>query len=214
MSEYLQNPLQPQQFRTADRFAEQAMKKKGSEFIARVFPLFGGEGYLTHLTALRKKYYDATHHCFAVKTIKEGVKYSDDGEPSGTAGVRILQAIDHFDLTEVLVVVTRYYGGTKLGVGPLGKAYYQSALDALSTIGTKEYHLYEKMRITFPHEFISSFYRISDRYSVRKEDEIYLEEVEQILWIRSDQTDSLRTELTESFSGRVKFKDMEEFGYY
>lgn len=214
MSEYFLKPVKLQQFRTPDRFSELAMKEKGSEFIARVFPLFGGEGYLPHLTSLRKQFYDATHHCYAAKTLKEGVKYSDDGEPGGTAGVRILQAIEHFDLTEVLVVVTRYYGGTKLGVGPLGKAYYQSSHDALGSAGVREYHLFEKMKITFPHEFISNFYRIAGRYSVRKEEEIYLEEVEQILWVRGDQTESLMTELTESFSGRVQFKNLEEFGYF
>lgn len=214
MSEYLQKPALPQHFRTTERSTELTLKGKGSEFIARVFPLFEGEGYLTHLNLLRKQFYDATHHCYAVKTLKEGVKYSDDGEPGGTAGVRILQAIEHFGLTEVLVVVTRYYGGTKLGVGPLGKAYYQSAHDALALAGIKEYHLFEKIKITFPHEFISSFYRITSRYSVRKEDEIYLEEVKQILWVRSDQTALLNAELTESFSGRVQFSNLEETGYF
>lgn len=214
MSEYFQRSLHPQQFLTAERSAEQVMKEKGSEFIARVFPLFGGDGYLTHLSALRKQFYDATHHCYAVKTLKEGVKYSDDGEPGGSAGVRILQAIEHFDLTEVLVVVTRYYGGTKLGVGPLGKAYYQSAHDALASAGVREYHLFEKMKIIFPHEFISNFYRIAGRFSVRKEEEIYLEEVEQIIWVRADHSEQLTAELTESFSGRIQIKNLEELEYF
>lgn len=214
MSQYLQKPTSIKQFLTPERHTELTLKEKGSEFIARVFPLFGGESYQNHLAGLRKQFYDATHHCYAVKTLKEGVKYSDDGEPGGTGGVRILQAIEHFAITEVLVVVTRYYGGTKLGVGPLGKVYYQSAHDALALTGVKEYHLFEKIKITFPHEFISSFYRITARYAVRKEEEIYLEEVEQTLWIREDQLKPLEQELTESFSGRLQFRDLEDAGYF
>ncbi|MCB9247399.1 MAG: YigZ family protein [Ignavibacteriales bacterium] len=60
-------------------------------------------------------------------------KYSDDGEPNGTAGLRIYNAINHFELNNVLVVVVRYFGGTKLGVGPLGKAYYNCALEVLDS---------------------------------------------------------------------------------
>ena len=87
-------------------------------------------------------------------------KYSDDGEPSGTAGIRIYNAIEHFDLQNILVIVTRYYGGVKLGVGPLGKAYYQSAYEALKQSEILEKTYYLKIKISYDYNFIKSIHKV------------------------------------------------------
>lgn len=118
---------QLEQILTIGKFHETSFKEKGSVFTGQAFPVSSEQDVTRILSEIRKKYYDATHHCYGYKLLDGQFRYSDDGEPSGTAGIRILNAIDHFELFNVLVVVIRYYGGTKLGVGPLGKAYYSSA---------------------------------------------------------------------------------------
>ncbi|MDZ7765436.1 MAG: YigZ family protein [Melioribacteraceae bacterium] len=107
-------------------------------FIGYAAPCKNDEEAEQILEGKKKQYYDATHNCYAYKILPESIKYLDDGEPSGTAGIRILNAIQHFDLTNLIVISTRYFGGTKLGVGPLGKAYYNSAL--LYTQRCKDYN--------------------------------------------------------------------------
>ena len=119
--------------RTIEGFTEAGIKEKGSVFTGQAYFIANSEDCITKLNEIRKQFYDATHHCYCYKLNSGETKYSDNGEPSGTAGVRILNAIEHYDLTDILVVVIRYFGGTKLGVGPLGKAYYESALNVLKS---------------------------------------------------------------------------------
>ncbi|MEJ2053208.1 MAG: YigZ family protein, partial [Calditrichaceae bacterium] len=91
------------------------IKVKGSKFISAVFPVSSKEEAETVYADIKKKYYDATHNCFAYRINANNFRYSDDGEPNGTAGKPILQIIDNKGMNEILCVVTRYFGGTKLG---------------------------------------------------------------------------------------------------
>ena len=131
--------------------SEFKIKEKGSLFIGLSLPVNYEEEAINLLNSTKKKYYDATHHCFSYKLAEGLFKYSDDGEPSGTAGIRIYNAQNHYELSNLITIVVRYFGGTKLGVGPLGKAYYEAALQNLdaSTIVTKELH----QEITFEYKF-------------------------------------------------------------
>ena len=104
---------------------------KGSRFIAAIFPVSDEEEAKTLLAAIRKKYYDATHNCYAWRIHPSLEKSSDDGEPSGSAGKPILQVLKGSGLTNAMAVVTRYFGGTKLGVGGLVRAYSEAASMAL-----------------------------------------------------------------------------------
>ena len=99
----------PEQIKTIKDFRQASIKEKASEFIAIVYPVDNKETAVNKLNEIRKKYYDASHHCFAYKLKNGDEKYSDDGEPNGTAGLRILNAIEHFDLTNVLLIVVRYF---------------------------------------------------------------------------------------------------------
>ena len=123
--------IEPAKILTVKEFYESKFKQKGSIFVGQAYPAGQEKQAEEILELVRKKYHDATHHCYAYRVYAKEEKYSDDGEPSGTAGVRILNAIHHLDLYNVLVISIRYFGGVKLGVGPLGKAYYQSALQTL-----------------------------------------------------------------------------------
>jgi len=108
------------------------LKEKKSVFLAKAFPVSNEGNVNIILNDMKKKYYGASHRCYAYRLLSGKSKFSDAGEPSGTAGIRLLNAIDHYQLQNCLVVVIRYFGGIKLGVGPLGKAYYASAINALA----------------------------------------------------------------------------------
>ena len=103
--------------------------EKKSRFIANVVPVHSEEEAMAEIEKFRKKYYDARHNVFAfqVGNEKQLQRYSDDGEPSGTAGMPVLDVIRGRDIHDVLIVVTRYFGGTLLGTGGLVRAYGQSA---------------------------------------------------------------------------------------
>jgi len=111
---------------------------KGSRFIAQIFPVESKEDAEEKYTTVKKQFYDATHNCFAYRIDEHTFRYSDDGEPSGTAGKPILQVLESRDLFEVLCVVTRYFGGKKLGTGGLIRAYADAAKEALKNLKIKE----------------------------------------------------------------------------
>lgn len=145
-------------------YSESKMKEKGSTFIGQAFYAEDEENALAKLNEIRKKFYDATHNCWAYRIYKDRFKYSDDGEPGGTAGIRIYNAIEHFDIQNILLVVTRYYGGVKLGAGPLGKAYYQSAFDALKDADAVERTKYQKIKISYDYSFVKTLHKLIADY--------------------------------------------------
>lgn len=109
-------------------------KVKGSRFIATVSPANSKWEAIAFIDTIKAEFFDATHNCWAYRIGYEGLEYrsSDDGEPSGSAGKPILFAIQKHDLTDIAVVVTRYFGGTKLGIGPLARAYTDSTNNVLN----------------------------------------------------------------------------------
>lgn len=113
--------------------SEGIYKEKGSKFIAIAQPVLSEEEVKIRLEEIRKAYHDARHHCFAYRLGFEGEVYrvNDDGEPSGSAGLPIYGQIRSAELTNVLIVVVRYFGGTKLGVSGLIRAYKTSAKEAV-----------------------------------------------------------------------------------
>lgn len=111
------------------------MKVKGSRFLGAVFAAGDDAAVAAALDEVRRRHHGATHHCWAARVGPPGApveRSEDDGEPSGTAGAPLLAALRHEDLHEALVVVTRYFGGTKLGTGGLARAYAEAARAALA----------------------------------------------------------------------------------
>ncbi|MDQ7817030.1 MAG: YigZ family protein [Melioribacteraceae bacterium] len=159
----------PAHITTVSGSIEFRLKEKGSLFIAEVFHVEMEADVHEILIKVRKKYYDSTHNCYAYKFADESFKYSDDGEPSGTAGIRILNAINHENLFNVLVIVTRYFGGTKLGIGPLGKAYYEAAVETLIKIDKKSQQLHTKTTIKYDYEFSNLVHRLISNFSAKIE---------------------------------------------
>lgn len=192
------------QINTIKEFSEFRFKEKGSLFIGQAFLISSSEEAEQLLNSTRKKYYDATHNCYAYKLIEEEhFKYSDDGEPNGTAGIRIYNAIKHFNLSNVLVISTRYYGGTKLGVGPLGKAYYNSAYGAVEngTIVTKVN--YSKILIDFGYDFISDVHHFISAYEVININNLFNKNPQIECFIKPEFIDKLTKDLTAVSSGQI-----------
>lgn len=131
----------PDAYRTiAESAKAEPPKIKGSRFIGEAFPVGSEEEVLERLGAVRKREHAATHHCWAYRLGPAGdtFQYSDDGEPHGSAGLSIFRQIEGRELTNVLVVVTRYYGGTKLGTGGLVRAYGEAAALVLDEAPKRE----------------------------------------------------------------------------
>ena len=123
------------QYRSIAAPSEGLFKDNGSRFIALAYPVETEEEVKSIVAGLRKEYHDARHHCYAYRLGYKGDLWrtSDDGEPSGSAGRPILGQIDSLGLSDILVVVVRYFGGIKLGIPGLIRAYKTSTADALSS---------------------------------------------------------------------------------
>ena len=116
------------QFYTVEHVEATAeLKVKGSRFIASIFHARSKREAEDRYDRIRRKFHDATHNCFAYRINEKVYRYSDDGEPAGTAGRPIFQILEKKNLHQVLIVVSRYFGGTKLGTGGLSRAYADSA---------------------------------------------------------------------------------------
>ena len=116
-----------------EKRSEGIYKDRGSKFLAFAFPVYQEDEIKDILAELRKEYHDARHHCYAYRlgASKEIYRVNDDGEPSSSAGKPIFGQIQSNDLSNILIVVVRYFGGTLLGVGGLINAYRSAAADAL-----------------------------------------------------------------------------------
>lgn len=143
--------------------SEGLFKDRGSRFIARAYPVETEEEIKDIIASLKKEYHDARHHCYAYRLGLLGEKYraNDDGEPSGSAGRPILGQIDSVGLSDVLVVVVRYFGGIKLGVPGLIRAYKASAADALSSAVEVEKVAGNWYRAVFSYELMQDFMKVA-----------------------------------------------------
>ena len=193
-------------YRTIFSKIQNEIKIIDSRFIASAFPVSVKEEAEDIIKQMRKEFYDANHNCFAYRIGISGevFKYSDDGEPSGTAGVKIFSAIQSKNISDILVVVTRYFGGTKLGVGGLSRAYFDSAMSLLNKVNIVEKILMEELRLKFPYDFTSQVMHTISKYEAKVVDTIYEADVKIILNIRKRLTDSFKMELMDGCRGNVE----------
>ena len=182
--------------------AEQVINK--SSFICTLIPITSNEEAQKELTDIRKKYYDATHNCYAYVFGLNGeyARCSDDGEPSQTAGVVILDVLKKNDLTNCLAVVTRYFGGIKLGASGLVRAY--SSTTSLVVKEIEPLHLVECCDVTITISY-NNYNRILKRINEFNEKEkIFLENITVTLSVESSKTEDLKKDLIELTKGQVE----------
>lgn len=178
--------------------------EKKSRFIAQVFPVEKEEEVATILEQMKKKYWDARHNCYAfvLGETSQISRCSDDGEPSGTAGRPILEVINGKELTNILIVVTRYFGGTLLGTGGLVRAYSQSAQAGIMASKVIRKEVGYRVSIDTDYNGIGKLQYVAMQNNIAILDTQYTDKVQMILLVPIEQTESLLKEVTEATAGQ------------
>ena len=182
--------------------------EKKSRFIAEVHPVTSEEEAMEILEQTRKQYWDARHHCWAyiIGRNPAAERMSDDGEPAGTAGKPILEVIRGRELTNVLVIVTRYFGGIKLGAGGLIRAYSGSVAHAIEEIGRVEVKELTGLTVELTYSQYQVFSNFLEKEGLQEFDTTFLSDVSTTLFVEESEIERLGQELTEFYQGKVTYE--------
>ncbi len=177
---------------------------KKSKFIGQAFSINNKDKAEGVLEVIRKKHYNANHNCFAYVIGQKGLeyRYSDDGEPTGTAGKPILFMINKYDFKDIIVIVTRYFGGTKLGIGGLSRAYSDATAAVLDNCTKKPVYITEKVKIFCSYEDISGIKKLLNEYAVNHQEE-YQDSIEIFADIPVTLIEDFRNKVINLTSGRA-----------
>ena len=174
------------------------VREKGSRFLAWIGPAAGEEAAKAALDGLVRQYPDATHHCWAWRLgSPPRERSSDAGEPSGTAGVPILQVVRGAGLSDVLAVVVRWFGGTRLGKGGLARAYAAAAREALAGLPVAQRVPTVRIALQVPYERVGAVKRLIHPPEVELESEEYAEAAQLVLAVHEERRDVLREALAD-----------------
>lgn len=190
-------------------------EEKRSRFIANVAPVSSEEEATAFIESIRKKYYDARHNCpaFIIGRNRELTRWSDDGEPSGTAGKPILEVLLSAGVTNVAVVVTRYFGGTLLGTGGLVRAYTQATKEGLADAGIATMRFGKELTIGIDYTDVGKVQYILGSRQIDIAQSRYTQTVEFDIRIPAEAVGALTKELTEATAARACIEITGE-GYY
>lgn len=191
------------EYLTIARAGSGEYEEKKSRFLGEAVHIETEEDASAYIAGVRKKYYDARHHCYAwvLGEGSEKKKSSDDGEPSGTAGQPILRVIEGSGVTNVLVIVTRYFGGTLLGTGGLVRAYTQAARAALEDAETARMCLCRKLAVTVEYGVLDRLQYALRRDGIEPDAAEYGAQVTLHLTVEEVQADDLEKMITALTSG-------------
>ena len=172
-------------------------KDRGSKFIAFVRRVQSVDDVKKELEEIRKEYRDARHHCYAYKigTGEDNWRVNDDGEPSGSAGKPILGQINSYEITNVLIVVIRYFGGTLLGVGGLINAYRSAAREALENNTIVSEQVMEKLQISFPYEAMNDVMKVIKDENLEQSNQVFELQCSLTLGFRASKLDIIHGRL-------------------
>jgi len=186
-------------------------KIKGSRFIADILPVASKTEIERALEQIRKEFYDASHHCFAYRLGPAGeyLRAADDGEPSGTAGKPILLMLTNAGLTNTLLVVTRYFGGTLLGTGGLARAYAEAAQSAISLAKINTIFAMSEFECDIAYEDLSPLQRLLPKFDALITESTYDERVRLRISARTKMNEPLQEALVEHLNGRVNIRSIE-----
>jgi len=201
------------QFFTIQSHSHYEIKIKGSRFLAESHPVLSPPEALSMLAQIRKREYTATHHCYAYRTglsDKATFKYSDDGEPSGTAGKPIYDIISGRNLTNLLVVVTRYFGGTKLGTGGLVRAYSHAAKNVIMNSKIITGYITESLKIRIEFSFYDQLVKLLNQHSALITGSDYSDLVDLEVNIRLSKTEKLMADIEKLSGGRARIEKISQ----
>lgn len=206
----------PDQLKFIYRGGEDEIVEKKSRFIGQVFPVSTEEEALKLIEQTRKKYWDARHNCYAYILGEYGeiTRCTDDGEPAGTAGRPILEVLQGEGIQDVLLIVTRYFGGTLLGTGGLVRAYSQAAKAGLSASQVLEKVRGHQLTIHTDYNGIGKLQYITAQSGIPVMDTQYGESVTMVLAVPIEDSDKLVKQITEATAGQAQIEGLEEIVHY
>ena len=200
------------QYKTVYKGGEGEIVEKKSRFIATVVPVHSEEEALKFVEAMKKKYWNATHNCYAyvIGENHELQRYSDDGEPGGTAGKPMLDVLIGEEIHNAAIVVTRYFGGTLLGTGGLVRAYSAAAKQGLasSVIITKIPGV--KLRLATDYAGLGKIQYIFGQRGIKILDSIYTDKVEIAALVPLDVLEAVKAEIREGTNGQAGMEEGEQ----
>ena len=197
------------EFRTIKKDGQVQEEIKKSRFICHAKRVHSEEEARDFITAIKKEHYKATHNCsaFIVGERSEIKRTSDDGEPSGTAGVPMLGVLENHNLTNVCVVVTRYFGGIKLGAGGLIRAYTGSVALAVKEIGIIEIKEQAGIAIQMSYAQYQEYGNfLRDHHLVELETN-FTDQVDTMIYVDKEEKENIKAALVEFFNGKVTLTD-------
>lgn len=191
-------------YRTAKKEAENEFVERKSRFIGAISPAKTEQEALDFIEKKKSEHWQATHNCWAY-VIRENTtqRYSDDGEPQGTAGIPILEILKKEEIFDAVIVVTRYYGGIQLGAGGLIRAYSQGAKLALDAGGVVVMAPCHILKVTLPYSLYDHFMSLSESYPMKLLQTDFSENVSLELRLQSDYLAQMSEMLTELSAGSV-----------
>jgi uncharacterized YigZ family protein len=198
----------PEGIRVASGSSEAEHRVKGSRFIAVAHPVADLEQAAAYREAERRRFHDATHHVLAARLRVGGQRFDDDGEPSGTAGRPVLAAIERTGLLDVAVIVTRYYGGTKLGTGGLGRAYGTAADLVLERTPARTVVAGRRVLLTYSYSDTGAVTRAVEAAGAKRLREGYGDVAELEVALPASGVAALRLEVTEATAGRAELAEL------
>ena len=197
------------EFRTIKEDGQVQEEIKKSRFICHAKHVYNEEEARNFITAIKKEHYKATHNCsaFIIGERSEIKRTSDDGEPSGTAGVPMLGVLENHNLTNVCVVVTRYFGGIKLGAGGLIRAYAGSVALAVKEIGIIEIKEQAGIAIQMSYAQYQEYNNFLKEHNLMELDTNFTDQVDTMIYVDKAEKENIKAALVEFFNGKVTLTD-------
>lgn len=197
------------EFRTIKEDGQVQEEIKKSRFICHAKRVYSEEEARDFITAIKKEHYKATHNCsaFIIGERSEIKRTSDDGEPSGTAGVPMLGVLENHNLTNVCVVVTRYFGGIKLGAGGLIRAYAGSVALAVKEIGIIEIKEQAGIAIQMSYTQYQEYSNFLKEHDLMELETNFTDQVNTMIYVDKEEKENIKAALVEFFNGKVTLTD-------
>ena len=198
------------EFRVPFQAADSEFVEKRSRFISHIWPVETEEQAQQYIKDMKAKYYDARHNCWCYRIGPTTARYSDDGEPQGTAGQPMLNVFERERVVDVLCVVTRYFGGILLGAGGLCRAYTKAAKDALDAAGICKMQPWLRQTVSAPYALFERVKLLIAAQAGVLEDAQYGADILVTYRIPAGADEALRTALREASSGTIAPQLLEE----
>lgn len=197
-------------YKTVKKRASDEYTVKKSRFIGSIAPVTSVREATEFIDATRKKYWDATHNVYAYRIRNGAEKYSDDGEPRGTAGVPVLKTLEQTGLTDCAAVITRYFGGVRLGTGGLIRAYSRSASAAASAGEIITRIRSARMKVECDYRFYGKLASLAPQSGCKIEDAAFSDLVAVVFLLPASLAESFNARIIEESDGKYRAEKLEE----